>query len=81
MPAQITTLGKCFLTGLALEWSLASVLPKVIPKVAAFFEHAATAWVLALEVQLDSLGVRIFDTYRLVPLLRDSFKSFVLVST
>lgn len=77
--AQVATLGERLLAVLALEGSEAGMLPEVIAQIAAFLEHAATAWVFALKVELDSLGIGIFDTYRLVPLLRDPLESLVLV--
>jgi hypothetical protein len=54
---------------------------KVIPQVATLFEHATTTWVLTFEVEFDSLCLRIFHSYGLVPLFRDAFESLVLISS
>jgi hypothetical protein len=50
MSAQIAALGEGLLTVEALEGPQPSVLPEVIPQVAAFFEHAPTTRVFAFKV-------------------------------
>ena len=56
MAPQISTLGECFRASGTFKWPLASVLPEVIPEVAALLEDTVTALVLALEEQLNTLG-------------------------
>ena len=56
MAAQITALCERFRAFWTLEWSLARMLPEVIPEVAAFLEDTVAALVLAFEEQLNALG-------------------------
>jgi hypothetical protein len=79
VPAQVAALGKRLVTELTGKWSHASVLSKVISKIAALFEHAATPRILTLEEKLDSLGVGILNSDGLVPLLGDALKGLMLV--
>jgi hypothetical protein len=81
MPAQIATLCKCFLTELTREGSHTSVLSKVVSEIATFFEHAATARILAFEEKFHPLSIWILDTYGLMPLFWDSLKCFMLIPT
>lgn len=53
------------------------MLPKVISKIAAFFENTSAVRVSTFEVQFNSLSVRVLDTNSLMPLFRDPFESFV----
>ena len=39
-----------------LKWSLARMLPEMIPEVAAFLEDTVASLVLAFEEQLNTLG-------------------------
>ena len=77
---EVSTLCECFLAVGALEWALSSVFSEVVPQIAAFLESTAAAIILALEVQLDSLCVRVLHLDGLVPGLWNSFKCFVLHS-
>ena len=56
MTAQIAALRECFRALWALEWSLARMLPEVIPEVATLLEDTVAALVLAFEEQLYTLG-------------------------
>ena len=56
MTPQITALRKRFPAFWALKWSLARMLPEMIPEVAAFFEDTVASLVLAFEEQLNTLG-------------------------
>jgi hypothetical protein len=75
---EVSTLCKCFLAVGALKWALSSVFSEVVPQIAALLKGATAAVILALEVQLDSLSVRVLDLDGLVPGLWNSFKCFVL---
>ena len=52
MTSQISTLGECFCALGAFEWSLASMLPEMIPEVATLLEDTVAALVLAFRTLL-----------------------------
>ena len=56
------------------------MLSEVVSQVAAFLEDAAALRVLAFEVKLHALCLRVLDPDGLVPLPRDSLESLVLAS-
>ena len=60
-----------------LERPHARMFPKVVSKITTFLEDTPAVGVSALEVQLNSLSIRVFDTYRLMPLFRNSLEGFV----
>lgn len=57
------------------------MLSEVVSQVAAFLEDASTLRVLALEVELDALRLRVLHPDGLVPLPRDALEGLVLAST
>ena len=75
MAAQISTLRERFVTSRALKRSLTSMLPEVIPEVAALLEDTVAALVLAFEEQFHTLGHFIFDLNGFVPIVRNTGKS------
>ena len=77
--AQIATLRKVLSAMLALEWSLTSVLPEVVPQIARLFEDTPAIRVHALKVQLLPLGIWVFHLDGLVPIRGDSFEMLSLV--
>lgn len=80
MTTQVATLCERFVTELTRKWPCTRVLPKVVPQITAFLEHASAARVLALEEELDSLRLRVLLSNRLVPLLGDALECLVLVA-
>ena len=54
---------------------------EVVPQVAAFLEHTSAVWILAFEVELDSLGFGISHSDCLVPLFGHPFEGLVLGSS
>lgn len=78
---EISALGESFLTERAFKRAKACVLSKVISKVAALFKDTAAVGISALEVELDPLGLRVFYSDSLMPLLGNSVESFVLISS
>ncbi len=54
---------------------------EVVPEVAAFLEDASALWILALKVELDSLGFGISHSDGLVPLFGHPFEGLVLGSS
>lgn len=81
MTSQISTLCECFLAERTFEWAQAGMLAEVVPQITTLLEYTAALRVLALEVQLDPLSFRVLHPDGLVPLLRNTFKCFVLVSS
>jgi hypothetical protein len=57
------------------------VFSEVVSQVAAFLEHTATVRVLALEVELHSLSLRVPHSDCLMPLFGHPFKGLVLGSS
>lgn len=57
------------------------MLSEVVSQVAAFLEDASTLRVLALEVKLDALRLRVLHPDGLVPLPRNALEGLVLAST
>ena len=49
------------------KWSLASVLSEMVPQIAAFLEDTTAVRVHALEIELNSLCLRVSNLDRLVP--------------
>lgn len=70
--AEIATLGECFVAARTRKWPLSRVFAEVVAQVAAFLESGVATWVAALEVELDTLRLWVFDSNGLVPLLRDA---------
>lgn len=81
MAAQVATLSEGFLAEGALERPKTRVLPEVVSQVAALLKDASTRGVSAFEIELNSLGLRVLDSDRLVPLFGDPFESLMLVSS
>jgi len=81
VPTQVATLSKSFMTELAGKGPLPSMFSKMISEITALLKRTATSRVLTFEVKFNSLSIRIFHTNGLVPLLRNSFKSFVFISS
>ena len=76
---EVPALGEGLLAEGALEGSHPCMLPEVVPKVTTLLKYTAATGVLAFEVQLNSLSLRIPDPYSLVPLLGHSLESLVFV--
>lgn len=74
MSPKISALCEILAAVLAGEWSLAGVLPEVVPKIARLLKDTAAASVHALEVELLSLRVRVLDLDCLVPICWDTFE-------
>ena len=79
--AQVSTLRESLLAERAPEGPHACVLAKVVSQVAALFEDTSALRVLALEVELHSLGLWVLHSDGLVPLFRNAFESLVLASS
>jgi hypothetical protein len=77
MSTEISTLCESFLAEGAFEGSQSRMLSEVISQVAALLEDAATVRIPTLEVKFDSLSLRVFYPYSLVPLLRDALECLV----
>ena len=73
--AKVATLSEGLATVSTGEGPLSSVLSKVISEIATLLEDAVTAWILALEEELDALCVLILHLDGLMPLLRDASES------
>jgi hypothetical protein len=80
MSPEIATLSEGFLAEWTFEGTQAGMLPEVVSQVAALLKDTPTVRVTALEIKLYSLSFRVLNSYCLVALFRDSFKSFVLTS-
>ena len=65
---QISTLCESLVAIAAQEWSLASMLSKMVSQVARLFEDAPTVRIHALEVQFYPLCLRISNLYGFVPI-------------
>ena len=74
MSTQVATLCKGFLTLGASKWAQTGMFTEVVSKIATFLKSAGTARVLALEKQLDPLGVGVLHLNRLVPFFWYAFK-------
>jgi hypothetical protein len=74
MSAQIATLCESFMAFWTAEGSQACVLPEMVAQVAALLECAGTSRELALEEELDTLSMRVFNFDSLVPLGWNTFK-------
>ena len=79
MTSQISALSKGFLAERALKRAQTCVFPKVISEIAALLKSTTTIRVLAFEVELDSLGVRVLNSDSLMPLLWYTLKSLIFV--
>ena len=73
--AKVATLSEGLATVSTGEGPLSSVLSKVISEIATLLEDAVTAWILALEEELDALCVLILHLDGLMPLLRYASES------
>lgn len=81
MPSQISTLSEGFLTKRAFERSESRMLPEVVPQIAALLKHTPALRIPAFKVELDSLSLWILNSNSLVPLLRNSFKGLMFISS
>lgn len=72
--AKVSTLSESFLAFGTSERALASVLPEVVPQIAALFKYRATCSMTTFEVQLDAHRVMIFHFDSLVPVARNTLK-------
>ena len=81
MPAQIAALSEGLLAERAFERSQACVLAEVISQITAFLEHTSAVRVLALEVELHPLSLRVLYPNCLVPLFRNTLEGLMLVSS
>ena len=76
MTTKISTLSESLFAHRASKWSLTSVLPEVVTKIAAFFEYAIAVSDLAFEEHFISLGLFVPDHDCLVPVIRYAWESF-----
>lgn len=67
VPSQVATLGEGLLAIAAQERPLTGMLSKVVSQVAALLEHTPAVRVHALEIQLNSLCLRVSNLNRFVP--------------
>ena len=79
MPPQISALCEAFVTKLAMEGPLVCVLAEMVSQVAALAEGGRAAFVLATEVELDSLVVLALHLYHIMPLIGYTFEVFDVV--
>ena len=77
--AEVSALSEGLLAIGARERSLASVLAEMVPQIAALFERAIAARVLALEVKFDAMGFLILHLDGLVPLSWDALEGLRLL--
>ena len=81
MPTQVATLSEGFLAKWALKRPHARVLSKVISEIARFLEYTSTVGISAFEVEFYTLSFWVLYSDRLMPILWDTFESFVLTSS
>lgn len=74
MAAEIAALGECFVAARTRKRPLPRVLSEVVAQIAAFLESRVASRVSTLEVKLDTLRLRVFDSNGLVPLLRNAIE-------
>ena len=76
MTTKISALCESLFATRAPKWSLPGVLPKMVTKIAAFFEYAFTVSDLAFEVHFMTLGLFVPDHDCLVPVIWYAWESF-----
>lgn len=79
MTSQISTLSKSFLAERAFKRTETCVFSKMVSQVAALLKGTATVRILAFEIELHSLGVRVLNSNCLMPLFRYALKSLVFI--
>ena len=81
MSAKVATLSEGFLAKGTLKGAHTCMFAEMVTEVAAFLEDTAALRILALEVQLDSLGFGVFDSDGLMPLLGNALEGLMFVSS